>query len=256
MILCLQFTLEPAIFVPFNGFPLGEVKPIGRDEKLRRILDNLDKQHDAVRRNMAALALMEKERILEELKDRLKEEQLEGVESEWVRVGEEEEDEILRRMKMTRDDVAGPGVYDEENWKLAWAGAGSGSGGMEDVQMGGMSTPRARATQLREEANLKLRELVVNTEEEIKAYNAHAESTCEFYRKALQRGADREGFGGETSDAERNGTTQAATGGGGILVNKGDEIRVDREALAVMDVDVEQKSTGNIVDASKDPRRR
>ena len=52
-----QFSLAPAIFTLFPGFP-RDPPPIEATEKLEKFIENLDKQHNAVKKNM--LFLIEK----------------------------------------------------------------------------------------------------------------------------------------------------------------------------------------------------
>jgi hypothetical protein len=58
--------------VPFLGVASNEARPAYRDEKLERILKDLDKHHDAVRRNMMYLVSVQKDKLLSDAQEALK----------------------------------------------------------------------------------------------------------------------------------------------------------------------------------------
>ncbi|KAH8820573.1 hypothetical protein F5884DRAFT_764521 [Xylogone sp. PMI_703] len=60
-----------SIFTPFNLAPANAVFPIDRDDKLRAIISNLEKQHDSVRRNMLYLTQLRAERLVNEAKEEI-----------------------------------------------------------------------------------------------------------------------------------------------------------------------------------------
>jgi hypothetical protein len=275
--------LVPAIFVPFHGVPTDKPLPKDRDEKLRRILEDLDKHQDAVRRNMMYLVTLQKEKLLSDAK--------EALESENARYGSSSAEighvnrkpELQQDIKELLDSLKEPAVkgtsgkeyqYEDGDFDVPSKGDVEGVKDAEgDATMSGMDGAASRKRNIHHELNSAIRDLALGTAAQIEMYDKHAETTKDYYRRALERHNAREGLGAGST----TGVTSAAAVAvvqerlpGGILRNTNSEIRINTEALARMAqedhslppsqpiqsaIDVSRDPRRSSVDFSRDPRR-
>ena len=163
-----------------------------------------------------------------------------------TQVNKDEMEEMLRKIKAPAKKDAVPGEYELKEGELRGAYSSSATSNTDrDVEMESPSNRTART--VREELSGMLKELVNRGVSEIEAYDGHAELVSNYYRQALERSNSRSG-----SISSASGTA-AVAGGGGILKNKDEDIRVDRAAIGRMGT---TGGTRNVSDASRDPRLR
>jgi len=238
-----QFTFSPAIFVPFAGIPRDEVIPTDREKKLLRILQNLDKQHEAVKQNMIFMIERQKEKILQEAKE------FHAKEEPKV---QNEVDNIIARLRTELKKPTLPSRKTSLDGNVEMAGTAIGA--IISTPTTSASTPtsdgRRGSTCLQEGGSSNLRALVEKSVRNLKGYDEHMEKTKDFYRKAIERQRANRDSEGTAPPAEERRVS------GGILANRGGDIRVDREALARMDWSSSpaQQRVQNSVDFARDPR--
>lgn len=131
-----------------------------------------------------------------------------------------------------------------------------------DATMGGMDGSVSHKRNIHHELNAALQELVMGTAAQIEMYDRHAETTKDYYRRALERHNAREGLGAASATVAVGGEPVAAAPErrpGGILRNTNAEIRINTEALARI-AQEEQRFSPNqqvqsAINVSRDPRR-
>jgi len=247
-----QFTLSPAIFVPFAGVPKDEVIPTDREEKLLRILENLDKQHVAVKKNMVFMIERQKEIILQEAEEASKtEEAKERYAKDEPRIQREVDDVIARlRTQLKKPALPPKKASLDANVEMT----GTSVDALISTPTTSTSTPasdgRRGSTSLQEGGTSSLRALVEKGVRNLKGYNEHMERTKDFYRKALERQRPKRDSEVTAQPAEER------RGSGGMLPYRDGDIRVDREALARMDLSSShaQQPVQSSVDFARDPR--
>jgi hypothetical protein len=107
--------------------------------------------------------------------------------------------------------------------------------------------------------------------DEMTGYSKHAAATRQFYEKALERRSAREGIDTEgVAPVMARPDGPSRTGSGILAGTRKEDIRIDREAVARMDLDAdmdmsgqdtiasprEQASARNVINVFGDPRRR
>jgi hypothetical protein len=198
---------------------------------LERILENLDKQHQAVRRNMIYLLERRGEALVKKAKEELAElEKRERGQHERDPERDKEMQKELRsmieRLKVPASKDAKEGEYEVKVGDDTFQYMDSRPVIREDqdVEMDGTGItvlkPRTSRT-IREDLAHELRDLVMRGVSEMEAYDAHAEETTRKYKQALER------------RKERNRSTAAPSGilKNGILKNKYTEITADTEGI-------------------------
>jgi len=131
-----------------------------------------------------------------------------------------------------------------------------------DATMGGMGSAASHKRNIHHELGSALQDLVLGTAAQIDMYDKHAETTKDYYRRALERHNAREGLGAGTSTGVISATAVIAAQErrpGGILRNTNSEIRIDTEALARMAKEEQtlppHQQIGGAVDVSRDVRK-
>lgn len=276
--------MVPAIFVPFHGVPTDKPLPKDRDEKLRRILEDLSKHQDAVRRNMMYLVTVQKEKLLSDARHALERENA-GDGSPNPETGLAKRDfELQQDIKELLESLKEPAVrgtsgkeYEYEDGDFDFPKNGNVEGPIDadgDAAMGGMDGNTPQKRNIYYELNSALQDLVMGTAAQIEMYDKHAETTKDYYRRALERHNAREGLGAGTTTGAAGATPVAPAQErrpGGILRHTNSEIRINTEALARMAqedqtlpphqqiqsaIDVSRDARRSSVDFSRDPRRR
>ena len=245
--------------------------PKDRDEKLKRILGNLDKHHNAVRRNMIRLVALQKEKLVADARELLRiEEQNVQFLSATTEAGGASDDDELEIEKLVRNlrrpkNIGSRGreyEYRERHFSKVSSdtplGAADAGG---DITMGGMGATESKvSTTVQEELNTALQELALRAASEMESYDKHAESTKDYYRRALQRNAARMGSDKDamtTTGGDAAGANLAGGKGRGILSNRNEPANIDTEALARATMEQETSTLPNsAIDASRDPRRK
>ncbi len=276
--------MVPAIFVPFHGIPKDTPIPKDRDEKLRRILEDLDKHQDAVRRNMAYLATLQKEKLLSDAREALEKEKFRE-DSLSAEPGHARHDpELEQDIKELLESLKKPAVkgtsgkeYEYEDGDFDNPGKHAVEGVVDaegDAQMGGTDGGASRKRNIQHELSTAIQDLVLGTASQIEMYDRHAETTKDYYRRALERHNAREGMVSGTTAAAATGDAPVAPAKerrpGGILRKTNSEIRVNTEALARIAQeeqsfspskqvriagDVPRELRRSSMDHSRDPRR-
>jgi hypothetical protein len=272
--------LVSAIFVPFHGVPKDKPIAKDRDEKLRRILEDLDKHQDAVRRNMMYLATLQKEKLLS---DALERERARDKSSDLESVHTSYDPELEQDIKQLLESLKEPAVrgtsgkeyeYEDGDFDEPPKDAPGGVTDSEgDAPMGGMDHATSHKRNIHLELNAAIRDLVVGTASQIEMYDRHAETTKDYYRRALERHNLREGIVSGITAAPTNDIPTAPAQErrpGGILRHTNSEIRVNTEVLARIAkeeqsfspnqqiqsaADVSKEKKRSSVDYSRDPRR-
>jgi hypothetical protein len=212
----LQFSLDPATFVPFNS-NLNEKVPQERAAKLERILEILGRHRMAVSKNMAFLTLQQKEILVSIAKLKL-----ENLEQEARRRRYEfevfdefatppaaayiENEELIRKLSERHSSHS---TGRELLWRgpefnpIALQGSAQTVDGAGDTVMNGTSTAGfARDKSIYEELDDSLIDLSFECARQMKAYDEHADGTRDYYRRALERSAGM-GSGGNAAPASR-----------------------------------------------------
>lgn len=234
--------MTPAIFVPFPGVDASQARPKDRDEKLKRILADLDKHHDAVRRNMIYLVGVQKEKLLSDAREAMRnEEQLEQTQSldegedQGLLDDPQDVEDLLESLRVpARKDTDGKEYEYEDGDFNSPSGRASGKGvdAEGDAAMGGMSNSKPAPATIRGELTRALQELVTRTAADMEDYDRHAENTKNYYQAALQRSAARKASELDPEPSSRmNATDTTGRQTGGILKNRNEAIMVDKEAL-------------------------
>jgi len=176
-----------------------------RDEKLQKILENLDKQHEAVRKNMVLLVEERARYLADQAREELARLRKDGGEEVVDDVGRRKEVEkavesIVQKVKTAAQRDARPEDYEirsgrrESNTGIVVPVVGGGGG---DVEMGGVDTTdyssSRRSIAIREQLSRDLKGMVDRGVAEMEAYDVHAESVNKYYRQALERGRVRYG---------------------------------------------------------------
>jgi hypothetical protein len=264
--------------------PRDKPIPSGRDEKLKRILEHLEKHQDLVRRNMIYLATLQKEKLLSDARDAMERERAKE-DSSHAEVGDVSSDpELEQDIKELLESLNEPAVrgtsgkeyeYEDGDFDTPLKDAARAViDGEGDAAMGGMDNATSRKRNIHLELNNAIRDLVTRTASQIEMYDQHAEQTKGYYQRALDRHNIREGIVTGITAAPTNVAPAALAQErrpGGILRHTSSEIRVNTEALARMEKE-EQTSSSNqqaqsaidvlrdprktAVDYSRDPRRR
>lgn len=173
--------------MPFEAVPQALPKSTSREERLNRSLAILDKQHDAVRRNMMCIALSQKERIIEDARRVLQEDGFDGshVMSNVRAVSDAEEEAIIKRMRNPARKNAKPGHYEYKGGSTVTEGRQIGQTCVDMDTADIEDESRARAIHL--EAADRVRTLVTGTASNLEGYDTIAKETKDVYLKALDR---------------------------------------------------------------------
>ena len=265
--------MVPAIFVSFHGVPTDKSLPKDRDEKLRRILENLGKHQDAVRRNMIYLVTMQKEKLLSDAREALERENARDGSSNAEAGHANRDPELEQDIKELLESLKEPAVrgtsgkeYEYEDGDFDVPSKGDVEGVRDadgDAAMGGMDGATSNRRNIHHELNSALQELVLGTAGQLELYDRHAETTKDYYRRALERHNAREGLGtgaatGATSTAPVAPAQEKRPGG--ILRNTNSEIRINTEALARIAKEEQgfppNQQIQSAIDVSRDPRRK
>lgn len=247
--------------------------PQDRDEKLKRILENLDKHHTAVRGKMMRLVALQKEKLLANARELLRiEEQNQQFLGATAGTGglsddyQQEIDEVMRNLRRPKIIGSRGREYEYRERDFSTVSPESPAGATDaagDTPMGGMSATEPKpSTTVQQELNTALQELALQAASEMEAYDKHAESTKDYYRRALQRNAAR--MGSDLHATITSGGNVAAADmpsgrGRGILSNRDEPPNIDMEALTRATLEQRQQIStlpNNAIDATRDPRRR
>jgi hypothetical protein len=232
---------------------------------------------------MMYLVILQKEKLLSNAR--------EALEREKARVGSSNEEsghansdpELEQDIKEILESLKEPAVrgtsgkeYEYEDGDFDVPSKGGVEGGRDadgDATMGGMDGAASHKRNIHHELSSALQELVLGTAGQLELYDKHAETTKDYYRRALERHNAREGLGAGSATGVTSAAPVAAAQErrpGGILRNTNSEIRINTEALARMAkeeqsfppnqqvqsaIDVSRDPRRNSVDFSRDPRR-
>lgn len=216
-----DLSLAPAIFALFPGFP-RDPPPIDVAEKLERIVEHLDKQHDAVKKNMLTLIKKRVDYLIERAETELP--ILEEATSSLEKNAQTQQDirSMIRRAKAAPKTDAAPGTYEVKESTFADSEPDLSVSDNQDLEMS-IVEPRTQ-TSVRAELIHALRDLVMRGATELEDYEAHAEKAAKEYKDALDR---RQARSGSTSGLTR---VPAVPPPRGILGNKNGEKLVDEES--------------------------
>jgi hypothetical protein len=188
------FSLAPSIFTTFHSLS-AEPYPTAPEEKLNRILQELDAQHEAVRHNMLRL-LIARSKVLTQ-KARVELAGLEEGSEDWIedegRERRKEEvkksrEEMLRRARLkaqrgakTEDYVVKPGNagFRDDVPEKTIMDVG--------VEVGGVAPSSRTAAEIRAKLSTALQDLVNRGVKELEAYDNHAAQSIRMYKQALGR---------------------------------------------------------------------
>ncbi|KAE8449762.1 hypothetical protein EG329_007537 [Mollisiaceae sp. DMI_Dod_QoI] len=250
-----RFSLAPAIFLPFSGFPqMQSTAPaLEPAEKLQKIIENLGVQQERVRGNMMFLVEQQAERLAAKAREELSDF---GSDSED---GEREQREKRNRQKSvdalfasTRVSAKKGARSEDFEFKVEKvpsnalpAKPGGPVGGDGDVTMGGteiLTTPRSppgedddidmdnirSPREVLTSLSSDLKDLVNRGAPQMQAYDIHAKTVVQHYKQALDRRASRTGSMASPINTAYGGT------GGGILRKGSDASPVDTHGIRRM----------------------
>lgn len=224
---------------------------------------------------MIYLVTLQKEKLLFDAREALEKEKQRGqsLHAELKRPGRDPK--LQQDIKNLLESLKEPAVtgtngkeYEYEEGDLVLPETGDIGAAVDfdgDAVMGGMDHSISRNVSIHYELSSRLHELVLKATSEIEAYDRHAETTKDYYRRALQRHAAREGTSIDSSiipvPAAQPPTAPARERkAGGILKNTNDEIRINMEALARMSKEDQSFSPNqqsqSAIDITRDPRRK
>lgn len=215
-----DLSLAPAIFTLFPGFP-RDPPPIDVAEKLERIVEHLDKQHDAVKKNMLTLIRKRADYLIERAETELP--ILEEATPSLEKNAQTQQDirSMIRRAKAAPKIDATPSIYEVKESTFADSEPDLSVFDNQDAEMSSVE-PRTQAS-VRAELIHALRDLVMRGATELEDYETHAEKAAKEYKDALDR---RQARSGSTSSLTR---VPAVPPPRGILANKNGEKLVDKE---------------------------
>jgi len=215
--------------MPFQGFPPGPATVLDQTEKLQKIIENLNKQQDIVRANIATLYKQRADDLRSKAKEAL--ESMPPYEEDPVQLAKREADleAIIQGMKLRA--VKG------ENYEFRISDKRSDNTNKPDgdVEMGGMDTNNRPTTakQIRQALARELRDIVDESVKQLKLYDTHCAQTLRPYQDALDRRIAR----GEA----RPTPIRTASGPGpvrGILNNRNESSPIDQNAIRRMSKDM------------------
>ena len=208
------------MFTTFSAVP-ELPQPIAPEEKITRILQNLNKQHDAVRRKIAAMLQARGKELLQKA-----EEELAGLGENGEVGGENGEarrkrddirrakEQMLKKVRVKAREGSTSEDYEikpsEPDLKASNPALGASCG---DVAISGVGYFRSAAT-IRQELSHALRDLVDRGVAELEAYDSHAAQSTSIYEQALKRREERRGSTSTTSIPSHVGGRGGGFGGG------------------------------------------
>jgi hypothetical protein len=185
------------------------------------VIENLEKQQDAVKKNMLFLIERRAENLVKKVKEELSSLQEEMLPREISAQKRQDIQNVIRRARVEVKKDAVPGAYEIRNGTFKDSEANLSILEDQDVKMGHVE-PRTQAS-IRADLTYELRDLVMRGASEMEAYEAHAEETGKIYKQMLQRRKGRAGHSTFPSGPS------SALPPRSILINRNGERPADRE---------------------------
>jgi hypothetical protein len=214
-----------------------------------KIIQNLERQHNAVRQNMMGLFHARSKELVRAAEREIASLEVEAGQSDGRDREEEEKEteeiqrslhEMVQRLRVTAREGAKAEDYQlkpgHPEFNLTIPGPSSSR--KSDVEMSGMGpTPIRSSAAIRKELSVQLRDLVEQGTAELKAYDKHAAETLNIYKASLERRQGRRGSaasGAVQSPVTNSGPAGGNFFGGGILRNSHEQSPVDVSAMRRM----------------------
>jgi hypothetical protein len=191
-------------------------------EKLEKIVENLDRQHGAVKKNMLFLIEKRAEDLVKKAKSELAAIGDTEVPHQQNVQAKQDIRSMIRRARVPMKEDADPGAYEIKADTFQTPEPSLLTSDDQDVEMAD-ATPHTQSS-IRAQVTLELRDLVMRGASEMERYETHAYETTKKYREALER---RKGRAGPSTSLSGH---SSAVPPRGILVNKNGERPADREA--------------------------
>lgn len=196
-----------AIYVPFTGIPEHISQSFStREEKLNTIISNLDKHHDAVRRNMLLLFHTQRVQILKEAEEaisqRLPSDAHQFNDETENSIIESEAEQLLAKLRAVVPAGANPDKYEIKEVPTLLRDILASD--RASIQRGEHKAPLRDLTTIdaiREETSWRLHSLMQQSSQELEAQEKRSREARKYYEDALERGKRQEG--NKPSESER-----------------------------------------------------
>lgn len=232
----MSMNFAQSIFTPFTGIPDVQETINTTEDKLTLKIAGLEKQHEAVRKNMLAKIQTRGDEMIKNAEAEIESLGMNGVEDENEgeegtenrHAGWKETQELIERLKSPMKEGAKASDYEEKIGRWSWTGKPepknlSGRDRRGDMNMDRRN--RRTVKVIRRELSSALKDIIEEGLKEMAKYDKHAADTLAYYDNALKK--ERARFGREPPARNARSPTSSATVASpppprpGILKNKG-----------------------------------
>ncbi|RDW95318.1 hypothetical protein BP5796_01081 [Coleophoma crateriformis] len=220
MPLPVHVNLANSIFTPFTGIPTAQEPVNTLEDKLTLTIASLEKQHEAVRKNMLVLIENQGAELIKTYEAEIEKLKASGFEDEDEETAREnwharwkETQELIDRLETPMKEGTKAGDYEEKIGHWSWAKKPDpeercGKDREWDVNVDRRN--RRTAKVVKAELSAALKELIEEGLKEMAKYDRHAAETLEYYDNALKKERARFGKGTQAKDARSPTSTSTA----------------------------------------------